>query len=106
MVKYTYLPIHLSDYFCNSQKWIFEWSGGLNFKNLRGDNELSNKQTVKKLNLWRKTAVNKNLTLYCFNQYCKHCKGFFEKEFENRQSLKKTLALEQELNGNWCDPKL
>ena len=53
-------PIHLSHYFCGSRKCIFQRSGGLHLKNLHGDNELSNKQTVKKMNLWRKTSVDKS----------------------------------------------
>ena len=54
-----YSPIHLSDS-CSSRKCIFQWSGDLNFKNPPGDHELSNNKKVKKLNLWRKTAVNKS----------------------------------------------
>ena len=35
-------------------------SGDLNFKNPHRDSELSNKQTVKKLTLWEKRAVDKS----------------------------------------------
>ena len=51
-----YSRIHFSDYFSSGPKCIFKWSGDLNFKNPHRDNELNSNQTVKKLNLWRKTA--------------------------------------------------
>ena len=63
-----YSPIHLSGYFCNSQKCIFQWSGDLHFQNPYKYNELSNKQSVKKLNLWRKTAVGKSALINAWSQ--------------------------------------
>ena len=57
-----YSPIYLSDFFSSSRKCIFQWPGDLNFKILYGDNKLSNKQTVKKLNLWRK-CLDKSLSM-------------------------------------------
>ena len=58
-----YSTIHLSDYFCSQkecQKCIFQQYGDLTFKHPHKDSEVSNNQTVKKLNLWEKTAVDKN----------------------------------------------
>ena len=68
-----YSPIHLSDF--SSRKCIFQWSSGdLNFKNPHGYHELSNNQTVKKLNLQRKTALDKSA-------WIKACIYFLSKVF-------------------------
>ena len=58
MENFIYCAV--SDYLCSQKKCrkcIFQWSGGdLNFRKPHGDNELSNRQTVKKLNLWGKNG--------------------------------------------------
>ena len=75
-----YSSFHLSGYFCNKKerrKYIFQRSRDRNFKNPHRNNELSNKQPVKKLNLWEKTAVDKSAWI----KSCQAETSFFTENF-------------------------